>query len=81
MTAYDKFFEYEGQRISYREAEVLLAYANGCTVEQTAQKLKRSPKTIKRHRENLRLRFGLEGYHSLVCLALKIKPQLEKWVK
>lgn len=77
----ERYFHYNGQRISYREAEVLLACAQGLTIEQTAEKLYISPSTIKRHRENLRLRFSLQGYSALVCFASKLGTELEKWVK
>lgn len=77
----ERYFHYNGQRISYREGEVLLACAKGWTIEQTAEKLFISPNTIKRHRENLRLRFSLQGYSALVCFASKLEPDLEKWVK
>lgn len=81
MTVRDKFFEYNGQRISYREGEVLLAYARGITIEQTAEDLNLSESTVKRHRENLRLRFSLQGYHKLRCFATKLQPELEKWIE
>jgi DNA-binding CsgD family transcriptional regulator len=81
MTPQERYFEYNGQRISYREGEVLLSCAQGLTVEQTAEKLSVSNSTIKRHRENLRLRFSLQGYNALVCFASKLQPELEKWVK
>lgn len=77
----ERFFHYNGQRISFREGEVLLACAKGWTIEDTAEKLNLSNSTIKRHRENLRLRFSLQGYNALVCFASKLQPELEKWVK
>jgi DNA-binding CsgD family transcriptional regulator len=80
MTAHEKFFEHNGKRISYREAEVLLCCANNLTVKQTASVLCRSHKTIQRHHENLHTRFDLRGYNSLVCFASKLLPELEKWV-
>ncbi|WP_041340836.1 response regulator transcription factor [Runella slithyformis] len=81
MTPHDKFFEYDGQRISYREGEVLLACAQGLTIEQTAKKLFISQHTVKTHREKLRLRFSLQGYTKLVWFATKLQPELEKWIK
>ena len=81
MTPNERFFEYNSQRISYREGQVLLACALGWTIEQTAEKLSVSNSTIKRHRENIRLRFSLQGYNALVCFASKLQPELEKWVK
>ncbi|WP_298349221.1 LuxR C-terminal-related transcriptional regulator [Runella sp.] len=81
MTPHDKFFEYDGQRISYREGQILLAYARGITIEQTAKDLFLSESTIKRHRENLRRRFSLQGYHKLRCFATELQPELEKWIE
>lgn len=81
MTPHDKFFEYDGQRISYREGQILLAYARGITIEQTAKDLFLSESTIKRHRENLRRRFSLQGYHKLRCFTTELQPELEKWIE
>ena len=81
MTVRDKFFEYNGQRISYREGEILLAYAQGITIEQTADDFNLRESTIKRHREKLRRRFSLQGYHKLRCFATELQPELEKWIK
>lgn len=77
----ERYFHYNGQRISYREGEVLLACAKGWTIADTAETLHISKKTIERHRENIRLRFGLQEYHDLRCFATKLQPELEKWVK
>lgn len=80
MTPHERYFEYNGQRISYREGEVLLAYALGWKIADTANALCVSKKTIERHRENIRLRFGLQEYHDLRCFSTKLQPELEKWV-
>ncbi|GAB2565857.1 helix-turn-helix transcriptional regulator [Spirosoma areae] len=61
------------------EANVLWLCSEGLTNLQIAGRLNRSPKTINRHRENIRQRFALTGYHALQQFALKIKPELEKW--
>ena len=73
-------FDWEGERITLREAEVLLCGARGLTNPQTADKLFISVKTVERHRENLRERFGLRGTHTLSCWTTRMQPHLEKWV-
>ena len=81
MEAQDKRFKHNGHYISYRQAQVLLAYAQGWTMAETAALLHLSKKTIERHRENIRLRFSLQGYHDLRCFSTKWQSELEKWVK
>jgi len=71
-------FDWEGKHITRREAEVLLCGACGLTNPQTADKLFISVKTVERHRENLRDRFGLHGTHTLSCWVVRMQPQLEK---
>ncbi len=78
MTAQDKFFEHDGKRITYREAEVLLCCAKGMTSLQTADRLGVCVGTINRHHENIRTRFSLKGYHTLTCFATTLQPELEK---
>ncbi|WP_373515151.1 helix-turn-helix transcriptional regulator [Persicitalea sp.] len=73
-------FDCEGGYFTRREAEVLLCCAQGLTNGQTADKLFISRKTVERHRENLRERFGLCGPHKLFCWAIKMEPKIEKWV-
>lgn len=80
MTARDKFFEHDGQRISYREAEVLLCCARGMTIKETADTLFINFKTVKRHRNNIHTRFNLPRYHAVTCFATQLLPELEKWV-
>jgi DNA-binding CsgD family transcriptional regulator len=80
MTPRDKFLEYDGQRISYREGQILLACAQGLTVQETAEKLVISQHTVKTHREKLCARFSLQGYTKLMWFATKLQPELEKWV-
>ncbi|OIN59489.1 response regulator transcription factor [Arsenicibacter rosenii] len=69
--------------LTEREAETLLYCAKGLTITETADKLFISPKTVQRHRENLREKFNLteQGYHALVLLALEVKEELEKFLK
>ena len=59
---------------------MLLCGAKGLTNPQTADQLCISIKTVERHRENLRDRFDLHGPHALAYWAVKMQPQLEKWV-
>ncbi len=73
-------FDWEGKHITRREAEVLLCGARGLTNSQTAEKLFISINTVERHRENVRDRFDLHGPHALAYWAVKMQPQLEKWV-
>lgn len=63
------------------EAEVLWFCLQGMTTNQIADELSRSSKTICRHRENIRLKFGLTGYHTLEQFAMKVRPELAQWVK
>ncbi|SOD83028.1 LuxR C-terminal-related transcriptional regulator [Spirosoma fluviale] len=74
-------FPIHGSYLTAREAEVLWLGLQGLTILQISERIVRSPKTITRHRENIRTRFGLTGYHRLQLFALKIRPELEKWVK
>lgn len=67
--------------ITAREAEVLWLSTNGLVTTSIAERLFVSPKTIARHRENIRNRFELTGYYALQQFALKIRPELEKWIK
>ena len=73
-------FDCDGKRITLREAEVLLCCAHDLTSRETADKLFISPRSVERHRENLRDRFGLIGPHKLSNWAVRMQPQLEKWV-
>ena len=72
-------FEYEGQVITARQVQILRCCANGMTYKKTADQLCMSRRTVQRHRENIRHRFCLEGYHALECFAIKLLPELEKW--
>ena len=78
MTAHDKFFEHDGKRITYREAQVLRCCAKGMTAQQTADLLCVCTGTINRHHENIRARFELKGYHALTHFAIGLLPELEK---
>ncbi|ADB40424.1 response regulator transcription factor [Spirosoma linguale] len=70
----------DGQYMTPRESEIVWLYAQGLSATQIAERLNVSSKTINRHCENIRARFGLRGYHALLQFALKIRPELEKWV-
>lgn len=80
MTLRDKFFEHDGKRITYREAEVILAYAKGYTIQETADVLFISYSTVKTHRENIRARFTLQGYNTFMYFAIQLQTELEKSV-
>ena len=80
MEAQDKRFKHNGHYISYREAQVLLACAKGWTTQEIAATLCMSYHTAKTHRENLRVRFSLQGYTGLLCFAIKWQQELEKSV-
>lgn len=81
MKSQNVFFEYNGQRISYREAQVLLCCAKGMTKAQTADLLCVSYSTVKAHHEHLRTRFKLKGYHAFDCFANKLFVEFEKSVE
>ncbi|MBD2704728.1 helix-turn-helix domain-containing protein [Spirosoma sp. BT702] len=70
-----------GQYMTDSEAKVIWLCSEGLTNSQIAEQLNRSIKTINRHCENIRMRFDLNGYHTLRQFAIKIRPELEKWVK
>ena len=71
------------QHLTQREAEILLDCSLCLSITQTAEKLFISPATVKRHRENLRDRFGLtkQGYQALFRFALEIKQELEEFLE
>lgn len=66
--------------LTAREAEVVWYCAKGSTSAQIADKLGRSVKTVERHKENIRTRFGLTGHHSLHQFAYRWQATLNKWV-
>ena len=70
------------QFLTEREAEVLLDCALRLTKGQTAERLFISPATVKRHRENLRKRFGLinQGFYGLMLFAVEVKQELEEYL-
>lgn len=69
--------DYVEGRIALREPEVLLSGAQGLPNRQTAKKLSISVKTVERHRENVRDRFGLHGTQALSGWAIRMQPQFE----
>jgi len=70
----------DGEHLTARESEVVWYCAQGYTCAQIAEKLRRSPKTVERHKENVRTRFGLKGHHSLYQFAYKQQEILRKWI-
>lgn len=70
-----------GHYLTAREAEILWLCLQGLTSPAIAEKLSVSPKTVERHKENIRTRFGLYGYHALMQFAQEYREELEKWVE
>ncbi len=70
----------DGQRLSSREAEVLLCCVYDYTMQQTADKLCIAYKTVDNICTRIRTKFGLSGTHALYKLALKLQPELEIWI-
>ena len=72
-------FEHNGVSFTLREAEVLLCCAEGMTIQETAERLSIASGTVRKHHNNLSLRFGLHGYHGLTFFAVGMKQELEKY--
>ena len=81
MYSFPARLEIENSFLTPREAEVLWLCLKGMTIQQTADELGNSSYTICRHRENIRAKFNLTGPHALEQFGLKIRPELEKYVK
>ena len=58
------------QRLSNREREILVALAEGETVQQIAHRLSRSPKTINNHRTHVLHKLGLRNSAQLARFAI-----------
>lgn len=58
------------QRLSRREREILVALAEGETVQQIAHRLSRSPKTINNHRTHVLHKLGLRNSAQLARFAI-----------
>ncbi|WP_461137142.1 helix-turn-helix transcriptional regulator [Spirosoma lituiforme] len=71
----------EDHFVSLCEAKVLLLSSEGLTVLQISDKLCCSPRTVNRHRENIRLKYNLVGFHAFTQFAVKNMSELKKWVK
>lgn len=54
-----------------RELEIIILMAQGLSVQQTASKLLISPRTVQVHRNNIRLKIGLETATELHAYAVK----------
>lgn len=61
----------ENKFVTLIEAKVILLSSEGLTVIQIADKLCCSPRTINRHRENIRVRYNLVGFHAFIQFAIK----------
>jgi DNA-binding CsgD family transcriptional regulator len=73
-------FDANSPSITLREAEVLLCCARGMTIQQTSEQLIISTKTVQRHRENVKERFGIRGPNQLLKWAISKQDMLGKWV-
>ncbi len=80
MTEHNKIFEHDGQKFTYREAQILLCCAQDMTARESADCLFVSYNTVKTHREHIRDRFDLHDHNALYRFALKLLPELEKSV-
>jgi DNA-binding CsgD family transcriptional regulator len=80
MTDYNKTFEHDGQKFTYREAQIIVCCAHGLTARQAADLFCISYHTVKAHRDHIRDRFGLHGHHALDQFAIKLLPELEQSV-
>jgi len=58
------------ERLSNREREILVALAEGETVQQIAHRLSRSPKTINNHRTHVLHKLGLRNSAQLARFAI-----------
>lgn len=63
-----------GHDLSRREEEVLREIAGGKPVRDIARRLGISPKTVERHKENLKLKLNLENAPSLLREAMRLFP-------
>jgi DNA-binding NarL/FixJ family response regulator len=63
--------------LSKSELRVLYHVAQEKSTQEIADKTFLSPKTIENHRHNISKKLNLRGGHSVMALALKIKPYLK----
>ena len=58
-------------QLTDRELEIIILMAQGYSVHQTAEKLHISPRTAQVHRNNIRLKIGLESAAQLYAYAIR----------
>lgn len=58
-------------QLTDRELEIMILMAHGYSVHQTAEKLVISPRTVQVHRNNIRLKIGLESATQLHAYAIR----------
>jgi two-component system, OmpR family, response regulator len=63
--------------LSKSELRVLYYVAQEKSTQEIADQIFLSPKTIENHRHNISKKLNLKGGHSVLALALKIKPYLK----
>jgi DNA-binding NarL/FixJ family response regulator len=64
-------------RLSKSELRILYYVAQEKSTQEIADLIFLSPKTVENHRHNISKKLDLKGGHSVLTLALKIKPYLE----
>lgn len=67
--------------LTAQECVVIWYCSFGMTNVAIAELLFNSPKTIERHKENIRKRFGLKGHHAIHQFAYSIHNQLSDIAK
>ena len=80
MYSFPARLEIDNSFLTPREAEVLWLCLKGMTIQQTANALGVSNKTVCNHRDHVRLKFGLTGPHGLMQFGVKHRTVLKKWV-
>lgn len=63
-------------QLSDRELEILILMAQGYSVQDSAQKLAISPRTVQVHRNNIRLKIGLESAIQLHAYAIHFMEKI-----
>ena len=63
-------------KLSKSEKRILYYVAQGKSTQEIANLINLSPKTVENHRHHISKKLDLKGGHSVLTLALKIKPHL-----
>jgi hypothetical protein len=64
------------EKLSKSEKRILYYVAQGKSTQEIAVLISLSPKTVENHRHHISKKLDLKGGHSVLTLALKIKPHL-----